>query len=779
MSKKRFFIQSLAFATLFILLVPVQGSKPGRSEKQGSTHGEPAFLSRVSPSYFISNMLDSRTHTLTKTGDLLRFKNGKQLQSFPQQPQPAILSLPRSNYTLHDPIGIAGDGGFTPENGVISGDGTAENPFLIQGWEITSSYTPAIDIRDTRAHFIIRDCMLSGYPAAVLGGGITNGTFEKFSITCELGAFFDYGSDLLLNSLTLTCDEAVFFSDSSNITIQDCTTHPYSMGSEAVYAQLSTRLTIANLSASSFADCIQLFNCPNTRITDCHLYANDIGLGIVGCPYTTLRNNSLNDNHHSLDIEGLTEPDHDLQDFFLDIDTTNIIDGKPILYLRNSSHITLNDSTDIGYLGLVQCTHITVNNLTIGNVTSGVLLAGTTNTTIESCRFPGTWYGAALYYSPHNTIRDMRNINLTIIRSPFNLLRNVSMTGGWLDVEGEHTQDFIQDIDTSNTINGKTVYYLVGMNNRLFTVPDPGYLAFVDCHNILIRNVNMTDGVIGLTLAQSTALISHCTFDNNGYGIYATCNSTPVIINTRITNNMLGIVFDHAISGRVHACTFTGNGAGIDIADTTHTIITSSTLTDNWNSAIQIDGHSTDNIISLNHMTNDTGWGVVIDGNCSDNQICDNTITDQAYGIIITNSEHPPCDNTITRNILSDNIEAGIALWDNIENRGIDHNIISHNNITTNTLGIDLFFTAPHNLISHNNIHANTIGLQADTTTINCTNNWWGTPDGPAGIGNGTGDPITTLEHTTATYTPWLQQPAHTTPNKIHALLIRLFTTLP
>lgn len=41
-----------------------------------------------------------------------------------------------SSYTKHSPIFITGNDDFTPQNGVISGNGTKENPYIIEGWEI-------------------------------------------------------------------------------------------------------------------------------------------------------------------------------------------------------------------------------------------------------------------------------------------------------------------------------------------------------------------------------------------------------------------------------------------------------------------------------------------------------------------------------------------------------------------------------------------------------------------------------------------------------------------
>ena len=60
-------------------------------------------------------------------------------------------------YAPHAPILIASDADFTPANGVVGGTGTPTDPFVIEGWEIDTSVGNGIDVRDTRASFVVRN----------------------------------------------------------------------------------------------------------------------------------------------------------------------------------------------------------------------------------------------------------------------------------------------------------------------------------------------------------------------------------------------------------------------------------------------------------------------------------------------------------------------------------------------------------------------------------------------------------------------------------------------
>src|SRR2546422_7356615 len=65
-------------------------------------------------------------------------------------------SLPRPAFTSHSPILIAGDSEFTSANGVTGGSGTTTDPYVISGWDIDSSSTVGIRIRNTTAYAAIR-----------------------------------------------------------------------------------------------------------------------------------------------------------------------------------------------------------------------------------------------------------------------------------------------------------------------------------------------------------------------------------------------------------------------------------------------------------------------------------------------------------------------------------------------------------------------------------------------------------------------------------------------
>ncbi len=83
-----------------------------------------------------------------------------------------------------EPIYIFGDSAFTYENGVISGSGTASDPYIIAGWHVDCHGADyGITIDHTTRYFVIRQCDIVGAKAAgIIFNTVENGRVEG----CEL-----------------------------------------------------------------------------------------------------------------------------------------------------------------------------------------------------------------------------------------------------------------------------------------------------------------------------------------------------------------------------------------------------------------------------------------------------------------------------------------------------------------------------------------------------------------------------------------------------------------
>jgi hypothetical protein len=83
-----------------------------------------------------------------------------------------------------EPIYIYGNDDFTIENGVMSGTGTADDPYIIEGWRIDSPKADyGIYVDHTTVHFVIRDCVVERTRlAGIYFNTVRNGCVEGAQI---------------------------------------------------------------------------------------------------------------------------------------------------------------------------------------------------------------------------------------------------------------------------------------------------------------------------------------------------------------------------------------------------------------------------------------------------------------------------------------------------------------------------------------------------------------------------------------------------------------------
>ncbi len=119
----------------------------------------------------------------------------------------------KTSYTVHTTISINGDAQFNntlyPSNGVVSGNGTVSNPYVIAGWDINASTAFGITIWGTSAYFVIRDCYVhSGW-----SGG--TGNYGIYVANCVNG--------VVRNNTVVDCNCGISLQSSSDCTVSDNT----------------------------------------------------------------------------------------------------------------------------------------------------------------------------------------------------------------------------------------------------------------------------------------------------------------------------------------------------------------------------------------------------------------------------------------------------------------------------------------------------------------------------------------------------------------------------
>jgi parallel beta-helix repeat protein len=129
-----------------------------------------------------------------------------------------------------------------------------------------------------------------------------------------------------------------------------------------------------------------------------------MGIDLYGASNNILRDNVLvNNSFGGFRVEGSAE-----DDFVNHVDTSNTINGKPIIYLINKQDLVIDPKVypSIGYLAVVNSTNMAIEEFTLENSTDGIVLAWITNSLVDNVTVVGNYNGISLVQSRSNAIEE-------------------------------------------------------------------------------------------------------------------------------------------------------------------------------------------------------------------------------------------------------------------------------------------------------------------------------------------------------------------------------------
>ena len=134
---------------------------------------------------------------------------------------------------------------------------------------------------------------------------------------------------------------------------------------------------------------------------------------------------------------------------------------------------------------------------------------------------------------------------MRFISSGNNKLRNNTMTSNTENFAILGAEPFyINDVDTSNTVDGRPIYYWVGMSDR--TVPsDAGCVVLVNCVGATVEGLSLANNLDGIILVtcMNSVVANNTILQTNG-GI-----TTHGCINDRIIGNKIDCINAISVNG--------------------------------------------------------------------------------------------------------------------------------------------------------------------------------------------------------------------------------------
>ena len=291
---------------------------------------------------------------------------------------------------------------------------------------------------------------------------------------------------------------------------------------------------------------------------------------------------------------------------------------------------------------------ITSNNNVIGNNTitsntnSGIYLQSSSGNIIISNTVAFNNYGIYLSFSSNNTIanniikNNYHGIHLESLSNTTAITNNIienntygvylldsisitlsnnTMTENSIYIFGNSLLHYnTHEIYSSNTVNGKPVYYL--KNQSEVRVPEgAGQIILANCSDILVENQILNNASVGIEIAYSSNVtVNNNSVENTIFGIYLYYSSSNTICNNTLKNNFYSIWLQEYSSNNIIASN----------------IISSST-----DEGIRVWYHSNNNTITNNYIAESHMKGIFLWYWSKYNVISNNTIENNWYGIYL------------------------------------------------------------------------------------------------------------------------------------------------
>jgi parallel beta-helix repeat protein len=334
---------------------------------------------------------------------------------------------------------------------------------------------------------------------------------------------------------------------------------------------------------------------------------------------------------------------------------------------------TVVDGNGTGSVIFLIAFNVTITGFTVQNGSFGINMNTANNCTVSNNRLTlNEFDGLRLWGSNNNTISDntmdsngdhgmklesfppTRTRTNTIIGNLLSgnergmllsncekcVLRNNQMTGNVhnFGVLGSSPIDFIHDIDLTNVVDGKPIYYLTDQSNLVIepsAFPNVGYLALVNSDNMTARGLDIADNYQGILLANTTnSRVENANFSYNPYGVYVVFSA-----NNTVKNNLVRPSVERF--------------AGIYMTNSEHNTLAYNEI-DSYTQGIQLISYSSNNTIIENSVSN-SEYGIHVGISSSDNLIYHNNF--------IGNTHQATTDAYSYNNVWDNGYPSGGNFW--------------------------------------------------------------------------------------------------------------------
>jgi len=290
-----------------------------------------------------------------------------------------------------------------------------------------------------------------------------------------------------------------------------------------------------------------------------------------------------------------------------------------------------------------------------------------------------------------NVIRENREFGLVLAQTSGNILRTNTIEQNPYNfyVDGLSKDEYLHDVDISNTVDGKPIYYLIDVTGRVIgKAEDPGTVYLIDCEDVQLKDSTLEkNGVGAFFWGTSRLVLENLTCRQNGAGINLgnECDSVHLSRVHCIENDGMGIFISNGRNVTIeHSSTSFNTIRGLLIHESSDVFITNTSASHNEGPGILqgtgIDIEGGRNIsLGMTRTSHNLHHGIWVNG--MENLVIRDGVSDEnnELGIVGINSEHI----LVQGMRVAGNGEAGMGIM------GLNDCTIA-NNYFNNTLNVDI-----------------------------------------------------------------------------------------
>ena len=413
-------------------------------------------------------------------------------------------------------IRIDGNKDLTEDNGVTSGNGTADNPFVIE--DLVLSLSQGISVANTDAYLVIRDVRLDN--------------------TTELMPAIDIANAKNLALVNVTIDESwdgIKMTNSRDCEVRGCRISMARAGSGLTLLQclnVTAERNVIRTSGWGLFGAIEVVEshecvCSNNTISEtsagihvldsegCEFHANDVNTTGWGMNLELSQNSTLKANSFArlgVQLQGDSVDDYSTHT----ITNDNLLAGKPIVYRNNEDGVTISN-VELGEIIIANCRSVQIVNVQIIDTSAGVYMYHSSDASIENVSVSGRGidYLASFTYG----IEAEYCSNISLISNRVHDMghgircqgTDVTLSRNYISVEVTCTSlELWRATISNNTFDGQEGIVLIWGNNILIANN-----TFVNCSAISIDLGTVSDVVVANNTLTESRIIARLSSVNN------------------------------------------------------------------------------------------------------------------------------------------------------------------------------------------------------------------------------------------------------------------------